>query len=122
MENAKEYLGVGLTPKDILKLYNKYENFRAIKGESSSVFMQNEIKTYPKNLRVFNGRGGQEIVDNFLSEEVYKNFDSSMQLQRSSQHVENDEFHPEVAQKPGSVKNLYFGFAGQLGPERRLRV
>ena len=28
--------------------------------------MQNEIKTYPKNLRVFNGRGGQEIVDNFL--------------------------------------------------------
>ena len=45
---------------------NKYENFRAIKGESSSVFMQNEIKSYPKNLRVFNGRGGQEIVDNFL--------------------------------------------------------
>ena len=66
VQNAKEYLGVGLTPKDILKLYNKYENFRAIKGESSSVFMQNEIKTYPKNLRVFNGRGGQEIVDNFL--------------------------------------------------------
>tara|TARA_Y100001970_G_scaffold63280_1_gene81029 strand:+ start:4669 stop:5571 length:903 start_codon:yes stop_codon:yes gene_type:complete len=66
VQNAKEYLGVGLTPKDILKLYNKYENFRAIKGESSSVFMQNEIKSYPKNLRVFNGRGGQEIVDNFL--------------------------------------------------------
>ena len=66
VQNAKEYLGVGLTPKDILKLYNKYENFRAIKGESSSVFIQNEIKTYPKNLRVFNGRGGQEIVDNFL--------------------------------------------------------
>ena len=66
VQNAKEYLGVGLTPKDILQLYSKYENFRAIKGESSSVFMQNEIKSYPKNLRVFNGRGGQEIVDNFL--------------------------------------------------------
>ena len=66
IQNAKEYLGVGLSPRDIIKLYNKYENFRAIKGESSSVFMQNEIKEYPNDLRVFNGRGGQEIVDNFL--------------------------------------------------------
>ena len=66
VQNAKEYLGVGLSSKDIIKLYKKYENFRAIKGESSSVFMENEIKQYPKNLSVFNGRGGQEIVDNFL--------------------------------------------------------
>ena len=66
VQNAKEYLGVGLSPKDITKLYKKYENFRAIKGESSSVLMENEIRQYPKNLRVFNGRGGQEIVDNFL--------------------------------------------------------
>jgi len=66
VQNAKEYLGVGLSPKNIVQLYKKYENFRAIKGESSSVFMENEIKQYPNNLRVFNGRGGQEIVDNFL--------------------------------------------------------
>ena len=66
VQNAKEYLGVGLSPKDITRLYKKYENFRAIKGESSSVFMEKEIQQYPKNLRVFNGRGGQEIVDNFL--------------------------------------------------------
>ena len=66
VQNAKEYLGVGLSPKDIIRLYKKYENFRAIKGESSSVFMEKEIQQYPKNLRVFNGRGGQEIVDNFL--------------------------------------------------------
>ena len=66
VQNAKEYLGVGLSSKDIIRLYKKYENFRAIKGESSSVFMEKEIKQYPKNLSVFNGRGGQEIVDNFL--------------------------------------------------------
>lgn len=66
VQNAKEYLGVGLSPEDIIILYKKYNNFRAIKGESSSVFMENEIKKYPKELRVFNGRGGQEIVDNFL--------------------------------------------------------
>jgi len=66
IQNAKEYLGVGLPPKDIIKLHKKYENFRAIKSEASSVFMENEIKQYPNSLRVFNGRGGQEIVDNFL--------------------------------------------------------
>jgi len=66
VQNAKEYLGVGLSPDHIIKLYKKYDNFRAIKGESSSVFMEHEIKQYPNNLRVFNGRGGQEIVDNFL--------------------------------------------------------
>jgi len=64
VQNAKEYLGVGLNSYHINKLYNKYSNFRAIKGEASSVFMQEEIKKYPKDLVVFNGRGGQEIIDN----------------------------------------------------------
>ena len=41
VQNAKEYLGVGLSPEDIILLYKKYNNFRAIKGESSSVFMEN---------------------------------------------------------------------------------
>ena len=66
IQNAKEYLGVGLDAKEIIYLYNKFSNFRAIKGESSSVFMQKEITQYPRSLKVFNGRGGQEIVDNFL--------------------------------------------------------
>ena len=66
IQNAKEYLGVGLDAKEIIYLYNKFDNFRAIKGESSSVFMQKEITQYPRSLKVFNGRGGQEIVDNFL--------------------------------------------------------
>ena len=66
IQNAIEYIGVGLTPKKILKLYKSFPNFRAIKGEASSVFIENEISQYPKDLRVFNGRGGQEIVDNFI--------------------------------------------------------
>ena len=66
IQNAKEYLGVGLSAKEIIYLYKEYNNFRAIKGESSSVFMQKEIEQYPNSLKVFNGRGGQEIVDNFL--------------------------------------------------------
>jgi 4-hydroxy-tetrahydrodipicolinate synthase len=64
IQNAIEYMGVGLTTKNILKLYKSFPNFRAIKGESSSVFIGNEIKQFPKNLYVFNGRGGAEIIDN----------------------------------------------------------
>ena len=67
IQNAKEYIGVGLESPQIRKLYKKYTNFRAIKGEASAILIQNEIKKYPKNLKVFNGRGGQEIIDNFLA-------------------------------------------------------
>ena len=67
IQNAKEYIGVGLNPNHILKLYKKYKNFRAIKGEASAILIQKEIEKYPKNLQVFNGRGGQEIIDNFLA-------------------------------------------------------
>ena len=67
IQNAKEYIGVGLESNEILKLYNKFNNFRAIKGEASAILIQNEISKYPRNLKVFNGRGGQEIIDNFLA-------------------------------------------------------
>ena len=67
IQNAKEYIGVGLNANHILKLYKKYKNFRAIKGEASAILIQEEIQKYPRNLQVFNGRGGQEIIDNFLA-------------------------------------------------------
>ena len=67
IQNAKEYIGVGLESQEILKLYNKFTNFRAIKGEASAIIIQTEINKYPNNLKVFNGRGGQEIIDNFLA-------------------------------------------------------
>ena len=65
IQNAKEYLGVGISSKDMLKLYKKFPNFRVIKGEAPSVIIQKEIIKYPSDLKVFNGRGGQEIIDNF---------------------------------------------------------
>ena len=66
VQNAKEYLGVGLSSPDINKLYKEFNNFRVIKGEAPSVVIQKEIEKYPNDLVVFNGRGGQEIIDNFL--------------------------------------------------------
>tara|TARA_B100001057_G_scaffold493276_1_gene587374 strand:+ start:2692 stop:3591 length:900 start_codon:yes stop_codon:yes gene_type:complete len=65
VQNAKEYIGVGLSTCQINKLYKRYDNFRAIKGEASSYLIQKEIQKYPKDLIVFNGRGGLEIIDNF---------------------------------------------------------
>ena len=66
IQNAKEYLGVGLSNREVIKLYKSFPNFRVIKGESSSILIKSEIEKFPKDLKVFNGRGGQEIVDNFL--------------------------------------------------------
>ena len=64
IQNAIEYLGVGLSLQNTISLYHLFPNFRAIKRESSSVLIKDEIKKYPKNLHIFNGRGGLEIVDN----------------------------------------------------------
>ena len=64
IQNAKEYIGVGLNTNQIINLYNRFSNFRVIKGETSSVHVEQIIKQYPKDLFVFNGRGGQEIIDN----------------------------------------------------------
>ncbi len=64
IQNAKEYIGVGLSTDHIIKLYKKFNNFRAIKGEASSFIMHKDLKALPKELVVFNGRGGQEIIDN----------------------------------------------------------
>ena len=55
-----------MSVKKIKKLSNSFPNFRVIKNESSSVFIQEEINQLSKDVRMFNGRGGQEVVDNFL--------------------------------------------------------
>ena len=48
IQNAKEYIGVGLNAHHILQLYKKYKNFRAIKCEASAILIQKEIEKYPK--------------------------------------------------------------------------
>jgi 2-keto-3-deoxy-L-arabinonate dehydratase len=100
IQNAKEYLGVGLKSKDIIKLYKTYDNFRAIKGESSAALIQTEISKYPKDLRVFNGRGGQEIVDNFIVGcrgivPALENADNFIKIYKYIQNKKFDNAHKE---------------------------
>ena len=94
VQNAKEYLGVGLSAEDMKKLYKKFDNFRVIKGEASSVLIQNEIVKYPKDLIVFNGRGGQEIIDNFLvgCKGIIPSLDNADKFIKIYKYLQNQEF------------------------------
>ena len=63
IQNAPEYLKSSLSPENVLKLYKKYKNFRYIKGEGAAKILGPIVKSYPKDLKVFNGRAGLEIIE-----------------------------------------------------------
>jgi 4-hydroxy-tetrahydrodipicolinate synthase len=63
IQNAPEYLGVGLTPQSIARLAALRGNFVLLKGEGPAVHMQGVIEANP-GMAVFNGRGGLELIDN----------------------------------------------------------
>ena len=95
IQNAKEYLGVGLSVEDVVKLYKAFPNFRVIKGEASSISIQREIEQYPKDLRVFNGRGGQEIVDNLIvgCKGIVPSLDSADKFLKIYKHFNNKDIN-----------------------------
>jgi len=63
IQNAPEYLGVGLTPESIARLAGLRKNFVLLKGEGPAVHMRAVIEANP-GMAVFNGRGGLELLDN----------------------------------------------------------
>jgi 4-hydroxy-tetrahydrodipicolinate synthase len=63
IQNAPEYLGVGLTPESVARLVAQQPNFTLLKGEGPAVHM-NEVIARNSGMRVFNGRGGLELIDN----------------------------------------------------------
>ena len=63
IQNAPEYLGVGLTPASIARLASVRDNFVLLKGEGPAVHMRDVIEANP-GMAVFNGRGGMELLDN----------------------------------------------------------
>ena len=95
IQNAKEYLGVGLSIEDVVKLYNAFPNFRVIKSEASSISIQREIEQYPKDLRVFNVRGGQEIVDNLIvgCKGIVPSLDSADKFLKIYKHFNNKDIY-----------------------------
>ncbi|MFC0401030.1 dihydrodipicolinate synthase family protein [Paraburkholderia rhizosphaerae] len=67
IQNAPEYLGVGLSGQSIVALAGQCPEFRWLKGEGPAVTIRatiDSLRTLGHPLPVFNGRGGQELVDN----------------------------------------------------------
>jgi 2-keto-3-deoxy-L-arabinonate dehydratase len=67
IQNAPEYLGVGLSPQSLAELAKRCPNFRWLKGEGAATVLHATIdcmRAAGSTMPVFNGRGGQELLDN----------------------------------------------------------
>jgi len=64
IQNAPEYMGVGLNPESIKALVLRCPNFALLKGEGPVLSIRTVVETAGDRLAVFNGRGGLELPDN----------------------------------------------------------
>lgn len=65
IQNAPEYIGIGLGLESIETLRRNHDNFRILKGEGSAMLIRRTIEQTGGTLSVLNGRAGLELPDNF---------------------------------------------------------
>ena len=65
IQNAPEFLGIGLTPSELLALHKQQPNICIVKAESTAVDVARLIETVGTSMTVFNGRAGLELTDNY---------------------------------------------------------
>lgn len=65
IQNAPEFLGIGLTPDELLALHAAHPNVSVVKAESSAIGVARVIEAIAGRMQVFNGRAGLELTDNF---------------------------------------------------------
>ncbi len=65
IQNAPQYLGVGLSDEGLHTLCRNHANFTLLKGEGSALQIADTIQAVDGALGVLNGRGGLELTDNF---------------------------------------------------------
>ena len=65
IQNAPEFLGIGLTSAELLALNDRAPNIVAVKGEASAVVIARMIDALGGRMAVLNGRAGQELTDNY---------------------------------------------------------
>jgi 2-keto-3-deoxy-L-arabinonate dehydratase len=63
IQNAPQYIGVGLSSAGIDRLCREYPNVRLLKAEGSAVETRSLIELSGDRLAVFQGRGGMEFID-----------------------------------------------------------
>jgi 2-keto-3-deoxy-L-arabinonate dehydratase len=64
IQNAPEYIGVGVSAEGIAELARAHPNFTVLKGEGPVIQIRRVIEETGGQLAVFNGRNGQELPDN----------------------------------------------------------
>ncbi len=64
IQNAPQYLGVGLSDEGLHSLCRNHPNFQLLKGEGSALQIADTIQAVDGALKVLNGRGGLELTDN----------------------------------------------------------
>ena len=64
IQNAPEFLGIGLSPADLLSLNRRHPNVTVVKAESAALVVAGVIEMLAGRMRVFNGRAGFELLDN----------------------------------------------------------
>ena len=65
IQNAPEFLGIGMTPSELLELHEVQPNVCIVKAESTAVGVARLIETVGTKMTVFNGRAGLELTDNY---------------------------------------------------------
>lgn len=65
IQNAPEFLGVGLTAAELVALNAAHPNVCVVKAESSAVAAGALIEKLGPGMAVFNGRAGLELTDNY---------------------------------------------------------
>lgn len=65
IQNAPEFLGVGLTAEELIVLKTAHPNVCVVKAESSAVAVGTLIEILGPDMIVFNGRAGLELTDNY---------------------------------------------------------
>ncbi|MBI4924055.1 MAG: dihydrodipicolinate synthase family protein [Devosia nanyangense] len=64
IQNAPEFLGIGLSPADLLALNAAHPNVTVVKAESTALTVAGVIEQVGGRMKVFNGRAGFELLDN----------------------------------------------------------
>ena len=65
IQNAPEFLGIGLTTAEISQLHDRYRNVVAVKAECSALALGAMRDALGDRLRLLNGRAGLELTDNY---------------------------------------------------------
>jgi 2-keto-3-deoxy-L-arabinonate dehydratase len=65
IQNAPEFLGVGLTAPELIALHETHPNIQIVKAEGSALGVGQLIDALAGRMQVFNGRAGLELTDNF---------------------------------------------------------